>query len=1850
MKKILSLAMIILIAFQTISFVMPNARAETDFPRPALPDGPEHTNELVDVINANTTNVLIVTEGYGPLTGVSPIAEKDFWVDVLADMTGDFDVDWFDGVPSSALLSSYDLVIYDAGGYWYPLSGGITEPLEDYHFSGKPLIVVAPDINYDWQGSVPSFCDDVLHIEGVLGIMPEAVYDIYADTGHDIVYRIPKDVGIGIPAVTSWPDCFDPKADCESVLTQGYIPETEFGVGTCSGLPSYSSYDPEGKLFATVAYPSRGSKNNIISDAEYRNQYVSVAQIQEFLDKWNSYLANYKTTDWQGVKRSAAEIIYNAAHGYSINPEVILTTLQKEKGLITAEKPKPEDLNWAMGYAIDNLNYKGFGKQVHYAAWQFDYYWTAYLDKGKSIPTDPAWGVGITTKTQDGIFITPQNKATAALYAYTPHAGQGWGGTGGGNYLFWNLYYNMFGFAEGRTVTFGVPLSGLENTKIAKQLAKDSIEWALQEELVDIDLTLYIEDAVKALVNKAPGDKIDIVAAVANKEKDPYDIDVVFEVPSDLSFDKGFTRNDFHDIDGEPVTPAVNGKKYTVTISLGGRESRQVVLRFDISESALTTVCPSVFAKTIVGGTVCSSTVTMYNMVDNAKALIVTNRHLLIQRYGLDERIDKALSWAFSKLDSPEYPYECVKFVQDAYDIGADKVPPIERNDGDIKRYGYAKQAADVLDAQKNVGKPPRGVFVFYDWKGWVDLNENGVKDEGETKNWGHVGLSCGDGNVIHALGKVRVDTYRKVEELSAQGKKFEYIGWAWPPLSPSICYRFSEELLSYLYKISDWREQNCIIYYVDHYDDSLKDWDQSVDYTKGETEANVVANKIDDLIEKWHSQTSPEYLMIVGGDEVIPFFRLDDSNYYDTEDNHPYNSDDPVLNTFDENYFLSDNPYADTSGDDYDEGRIELSIGRIVGSSTQDMKDFITAGLSRPEDLDIAIVMHDETVDDAVGALDEKASSIAQSDTWTDNELEHEMEQGFQILYCVCHGEYHEISAVGGGTLDDDELDDVDSTGGISNNRPITIFDACRVGVVTDENEEQWAPEWDDCMIYALVHQGNSGIVAAGAKVIFDYGVKLTNDFISRLITDSQESLPFGTALRDAKVHYDKGLSWSGGEKKTVTEFIYYGVPWTTIDPQGMSQESDSSTLISISNPSYVGDETYARTIEINATHFVVSKVNGFDLIEINGAQQALDEQRPVIPTVEIMLSLPLDSNVVDIALMDDVKTQIGFFNIPSFISAEKPEESILVPSAGLEFYPSPTYLTDILTVYHQKIAKIRIALVQYNPETQETIFYNYTKLQVTYQTAIPLTIRELVLEKKECAPGESVKALVMIESVTSEVLLGLHVNLTVKDSHAQVVASASSAPFDLDSGEIKEILILLNQELPHGTYLLEAEVTGSGTLATSSTYIKILSGGIVDFYAPTEVKSGDDITYEVSFMNGKSVDVSGESVIYLHDAHDIEIAELYSSPTTFSANSITQTQITWSTAGKEYGTYTASAMVYVGGESFGPAYHTFEIKPPDDIPPTTFLTIGSPQYVDALGNVYINSSTTLTLNAIDDGGTGSGVALTGYKIHDTSYDSGWITGSPPISFQIGGLDDELYYVDYNSTDNVGNIEETNTTALILDNTGPLITVSNPPAGWALQDGVTFLGSITDSGSGVFSMSFSIREANDGDGNPIGFEDLPASYDPITREWNLSFDTLLVPDGYYVLYIEAKDKLGNETSTTVPYSIRNWAVIELLPSSENNKAGRTMPVKFALRVAAEIDPDQPFVYNEELRIEIFATADPDNILQESYYGNTARDYRISGVHYITNFKTIKRTPMEYTVAIYRDTFDVGSFTFETVK
>lgn len=122
---------------------------------------------------------------------------------------------------------------------------------------------------------------------------------------------------------------------------------------------------------------------------------------------------------------------------------------------------------------------------------------------------------------------------------------------------------------------------------------------------------------------------------------------------------------------------------------------------------------------------------------------------------------EAALCWAIGQIGCVDYVTLCLKFVEDAYEVP---------NAIELAGYSTAKEAAEGYGTEGD-GLPPLGSFVFYDCWGTID---------GRRQNWGHVGLSTGDGRVIHAWDRVRVDGYLEVEGLDGgQGwTRPSYIGW----------------------------------------------------------------------------------------------------------------------------------------------------------------------------------------------------------------------------------------------------------------------------------------------------------------------------------------------------------------------------------------------------------------------------------------------------------------------------------------------------------------------------------------------------------------------------------------------------------------------------------------------------------------------------------------------------------------------------------------------------------------------------------------------------------------------------------------------------------------------------------------------------------------------------------------------------------------------------------------------------------------------------------------------------------------------------------------------------------------
>lgn len=180
--------------------------------------------------------------------------------------------------------------------------------------------------------------------------------------------------------------------------------------------------------------------------------------------------SNYgKSTIPTGAK-SAARLIYDAAQTYKISPKVLLVKLGTESAGPLTSDPWPFKIQYTYamgarcpdsgpgGSANCDSNYAGFSLQMHEAAkllrWYLDSMNASWWSYKKPYETNYIlWNVDPSRCGGSNVYI--QNKATAALYTYTPYqpnnaALQNMYGLGNscsayGNRNFWRVYHDWFG-------------------------------------------------------------------------------------------------------------------------------------------------------------------------------------------------------------------------------------------------------------------------------------------------------------------------------------------------------------------------------------------------------------------------------------------------------------------------------------------------------------------------------------------------------------------------------------------------------------------------------------------------------------------------------------------------------------------------------------------------------------------------------------------------------------------------------------------------------------------------------------------------------------------------------------------------------------------------------------------------------------------------------------------------------------------------------------------------------------------------------------------------------------------------------------------------------------------------------------------------------------------------------------------------------------------------------------------------------------------------------------------------------------------------------------------------------------
>ena len=233
---------------------------------------------------------------------------------------------------------------------------------------------------------------------------------------------------------------------------------------------------------------SKFDPGNIMSDAVMSNKdSMSVQDIQNFLNSknpcnnTNTYMASwyphlqYTIRDGKFVcmaqdsfgGKSAAQIIWQASQDYGINPQFLIVLLEKEQGLISDTWPNSIQYRSATGYgcpdtAACDSQYFGLENQLRNAASLFRTVlnggWSNYPVGQTYVQFHPNASCG-------GTVVNIQNRATSALYRYTPYqpnqsalnAGYGTGDNCGayGNRNTWGLFTDWFGSTSSQ-----IPVNG----------------------------------------------------------------------------------------------------------------------------------------------------------------------------------------------------------------------------------------------------------------------------------------------------------------------------------------------------------------------------------------------------------------------------------------------------------------------------------------------------------------------------------------------------------------------------------------------------------------------------------------------------------------------------------------------------------------------------------------------------------------------------------------------------------------------------------------------------------------------------------------------------------------------------------------------------------------------------------------------------------------------------------------------------------------------------------------------------------------------------------------------------------------------------------------------------------------------------------------------------------------------------------------------------------------------------------------------------------------------------------------------------------------------------------------------
>jgi hypothetical protein len=757
-----------------------------------------------------------------------------------------------------------------------------------------------------------------------------------------------------------------------------------------------------------------------------------------------------------------------------------------------------------------------------------------------------------------------------------------------------------------------------------------------------------------------------------------------------------------------------------------------------------------------------------------------------------------------------------------------------------------------------------------------------------------------------------------------------------------------------------------------------------------------------DHIVRSGGIPSSGREVLILGGDNIIPFYRKWDSTDTTTDYAGHYNATSVTYTDALNNYLFSDMFYRATNSTSWVAGSVdEVYVGRIAGADVDSMNLLFNSTDSTAHNSANAVEVENKARDGSLDAYDLEVAldgynlinsvrGVTLDLEWYDLLTRDDparwpnqfsllfTNQDFVIYRMIAHGSVQAVYPSSDNANDPyftgadiNSVEDAISAN-FSHYYPSFVFDNCLVGLVD-------GPSRSD-MFNALFRVLTGGILGSSGVTVSDYCSDHNSLFTEPLL----EGRPAGYSLNYANRTYAPFLDFFNYGPYTKLQMNYFGCPWFTVAnpasqvnaPAGKQARTRREVGPRITAARILANQgTSDQVVSIDASNFQTTNVNGYAIVNVTGFNLSRVDGEPVVPAATYVIELPADAQNCTVTVTPSNVVSLGTLNIPAYVAPPPmqapppnyPPYGYTNCPPNLGVYPTPQESHVIATIGDKQVVRVQAFPLQYDTATKiATLAANLT-LTVGYTTATKGVVSQFITAGEQYSPNQSLPTTTTIKNTSSDdPVFSITVQLT--DLTGNVVAIQTTNQ-TIQSGASADIGVTLTTPATPGLYYLDMSASdggAAGNVGSSMRFVQVNNGAISGFIVPDTFTPGQPGTLQVSFQNMSQSAVTAVVDIAILSLGGGQIAKLPQfmglAPGLTTINLTTQ-WIPSSDVPNDF--YYASAVVTAGGATIGPAVAYFTIGT------CTINTSASPSDGGAtIGGGTVNYGSNVTVNATANSG----------------------------------------------------------------------------------------------------------------------------------------------------------------------------------------------------------------------------------------------------------------------------------------